>query len=96
MTALTLPVNGIYFDQIRDGTKHEEFRLVTPYWKKRLDGKTFDRIILTRGYPKDGGIEGQTRLTRKWMGFQMRDITHPHFGPDVVSVFAIDVSEKSP
>ena len=57
MTAtLHLPLKAVYFDQIRDGAKREEFRLVTPYWRKRLEGRTYDRIVLTLGYPKGSGI----------------------------------------
>lgn len=92
MRRLTLPLNGIYFDQIAAGTKREEYRLCTPFWKKRLALRSYDEIVLTRGYPKGGGIEGQTRLTRQWNGYVMRELTHPHFGPDPVHVFAIDVS----
>lgn len=89
---LTIPVNGIYFDQIAAGTKPEEYRLATPYWEKRLFGRDYDTVVLTRGYPKAGGVEGVTRLTRKWQGYVRRSITHPHFGPEPVEVFAIDVS----
>jgi len=91
MVALTLPLNGIYFDQIKDGSKVEEFRLVTPFWSKRLEGRSFERIILTRGYPSR---EDQSRrLERRWRGFTRKTITHPHFGDDPVEVFAIDVSQ---
>ena len=88
---LTLPLNGAYFDQIRDGSKVEEFRLVTPFWSKRLQGRTYDRIVLTRGYPPRD--DHSRRLERSWRGFTRKTITHPHFGPDPVEVFAIDVSE---
>lgn len=93
MADLILPLKGIYFDQIRDGTKLREYRLTTPFWDKRLIGRQYRNVVLTRGYPKGGGIEGETRLTRKWNGFQVQRLTHPHFGPDPVHVFAIDVSE---
>lgn len=58
MTSLYLPLKAVYFDQIRTGTKSEEYRLVTPHWSKRLEGRDYDRIILTLGYPKGGGVEG--------------------------------------
>lgn len=93
MGNLTIPVNGEYFDQIASGTKVEEYRLVTPFWCKRIDGREYDCVILTRGYPKSGGVEGETRLTRRWRGAIRKTITHRHFGPDPVAVFAIDVSE---
>lgn len=92
---LTIPVNGIYFDEIKAGTKWFEYRLLTSHWRKRLEGRTYRHVVMTRGYPKGGGIEGETRLTRKWKGYQRQTITHPHFGPNPVEVFAIDVSEAA-
>lgn len=93
MSDLIIPVNGVYFDQIVAGTKSEEYRLVTKFWMKRLCGREYSRVIMTKGYPKDGGIEGVTRTTRKWRGVQLKTITHPHFGKDPVEVFAIDVGQ---
>ena len=92
MSVLTLPLNGVYFDQIKDGSKVEEFRLVTPFWSKRLVGRTYDRIILTRGYPSRD--DHSRRLERSWQGFTRKTITHPHFGSEPVEVFAIDVSDS--
>lgn len=92
---LTLPLNGVYFDQIASGEKLEEYRLANDFWSKRLLLKRFETVVLTRGYPKAGGVEGVTRLTRKWRGYQVRAITHPHFGDEPVEVFAIDVSQPS-
>lgn len=89
MSDLTLPLNGVYFDQIKAGTKVEEFRLRTPFWTKRLAGRSYDRIILTRGYPKSDDHE--RRLVLPWRGLRETTITHPHFGPDPVEVFAISV-----
>lgn len=87
---LTIPVNGVYFDQIKAGTKLEEYRLVTDYWRKRLEGCSYSYVVMTRGYPSREDHE--RRLTRVWRGFQRKTITHPHFGPNPVEVFAIDVS----
>lgn len=92
MGTLTLPLNATYFDKIRAGTKIEEYRLRTPYWAKRIEGREYDRIVLTRGYPQGGGVEGETRLTRHWRGYREARITHRHFGDKPVNVFAIDVS----
>ncbi|WP_346798093.1 hypothetical protein R5M92_04235 [Halomonas sp. Bachu 37] len=52
MATLTLPLKAEYFDAIKAGNKPEEFRLTTPYWRKRLEGRVYDRIELTKGYPK--------------------------------------------
>lgn len=88
---LTLPLNGVYFDQIKAGTKTEEYRLVTPFWRKRIEGRTYDRIVLTRGYPK--ASDHARRLTLPWRGWAVKTITHPHFGADPVEVFAIRVAD---
>lgn len=95
MRVLTLPLNGVYFDQIASGEKVEEFRLQTDFWRKRLEGREFSAVVLTRGYPKGGGAEGVTRLTRAWRGYRETQLAHPHFGPEPVDVFAIDVSTDS-
>lgn len=89
MADLHLALKGEYFDAIKAGTKTEEFRLVTPYWRKRLVGRSYDRIVLTRGYPKRNDHE--RRLVLPWRWFSVKTIRHPHFGPDRVHVFAISV-----
>ena len=89
MKTLVLPVKGIYFDQIKAGTKTEEFRLCTPYWRKRLEGRTYDQVTLTLGYPARDDAE--RRLTFPWRGYAVKTITHEHFGPEQVEVFAIKV-----
>lgn len=99
MTDLNLPLRREYFEQIRDGEKTEEYRLHNEYWRKRLyedsdqgNRKEFDRIVLTLGYPSRDDHE--RRLIRPWRGFTVKTITHPHFGPDPVQVYAIDVRES--
>lgn len=94
LPVLVLPLKGEYFDAIRDGSKPEEFRLVNDYWTKRMIGpggahRCFDHIVLTKGYPAKG--DASRRLIRPWVGFVRKTLTHPHFGPDPVKVFAIDV-----
>jgi hypothetical protein len=41
-----------YFDQILKGEKTTEYREVTPYWSKRLEGKHYDVIQFRNGYAK--------------------------------------------
>lgn len=87
---LYLPLKAEYFDQIKAGTKLEEYRAANPFWAKRLEGKTFGKIILTKGYPpKDNASR---RIERPWRGLTKKTITHPHFGPDPVEVYAITVN----
>ena len=50
MTILLLRVKKEYFDQIKEGTKKEEYREHTHYWKVRIEGKTFDLIEIVHGY----------------------------------------------
>lgn len=86
---LTLPLKGIYFDQIARGEKLFEYRLHTPYWDRRIVGRQYDNLVLTRGYPKGGGVEGLTRLTMPYRGYVPQRLKHEHFGPDEVPVLAI-------
>lgn len=86
---LHLALKAEYFDAIRDGTKPDEYRLRTEYWRKRLEGRTYDGIVLTKGYP--AADDAERRLELPWRGFRLDTITHPHFGPEPVEIFAIDV-----
>lgn len=91
---LHLALKGEYFDQIAVGTKSHEYRLHTPYWAKRLIGREYDEIHITRGYP--AANDESRRLRRKWAGYQVQMLTHPHFGPEPVRVYAIDVTCPAP
>ncbi|EOW9258649.1 ASCH domain-containing protein [Vibrio cholerae] len=50
---LHLPVKTEYFLAIKSGEKEFEFRLYNEYWKKRLEGKKYSKIKVTKGYPKN-------------------------------------------
>lgn len=89
MTTLYLSVKGEYFHQIKAGTKPWEYRLCTPYWAKRLVGRSYDRVEIAWGYPK--ADDSERRVSCPWQGYEIQTITHPHFGPDPVTVFAINV-----
>lgn len=89
MTTLHLNLKGEYFDAIAAGSKPFEYRLVTPYWRKRLADRQYDAIELARGYPaRDDTVR---RLRLPWRGYEVQTITHPHFGDQPVEVFAIRV-----
>ena len=87
---LTLRLKATYFNEIRDGVKLFEFRRCTDYWRKRLAGRDFDRIVLTLGYPAHEDTARQ--LHRPWRGLEVQTITHHHFGEQPVEVFAIHVN----
>jgi hypothetical protein len=86
---LILPVKRIYFGQMRDGTKTEEFRLTTDFWRRRLEGREYARVVITLGYPKRD--DAARRLVFPWRGYTVKTLTHPHFGAHPVEVFAIAV-----
>jgi hypothetical protein len=87
---LHLNLKRQYFDEIKAGTKTEEYRLCTSFWRNRLAGRTYDTILIKCGYPKNGD---QVRIIeRPWRGCCERTITHPHFGQEPVEVFAILVN----
>lgn len=89
-SVLYLILKSEYFDAIASGEKCEEFRLVTPYWRRRLEGREFSGIVLKKGYPKRG--DDARTLTRPWRGLEVKTITHPHFGIDPVQVYSIKVN----
>ncbi|MGZ8256494.1 MAG: hypothetical protein ACXWTX_01855 [Gallionella sp.] len=89
MANLVLPLKRIYFEQIRDGIKLEEYRLCTSYWHKRLEGRSYDNVVLTLGYPSKD--DAKRRLVLPWKGFTKKRITHSHFGDAAVDVYAIHV-----
>lgn len=90
---LQLAVKQEYFDQIKSGTKTEEYRLCTPYWERRLNkGTRHSYLIITAGYPKRGD-EDRT-LVFPYVGWERKTITHPHFGNEPVEVFAIKITNN--
>lgn len=89
LPSLILPLKREYFEQIKSGEKVEEYRLYNDYWYRRLHMRHYGRIILTLDYPK--ADDQERRIIKPWRGYVERTITHPHFGPNPVRVFAINV-----
>jgi hypothetical protein len=50
---LYLTLHKKWFDAIAAGTKKEEYRLQSEYWKTRLKGKIYEEIHFRNGYRKD-------------------------------------------
>lgn len=42
-----------FFAQIADGTKKIEYRDQKPYWKARLENKSYETILFRNGYAAD-------------------------------------------
>jgi hypothetical protein len=86
MRTLTLIVKGEYYDQIKSGEKKHEYRIIKPYWIKRIDGREYDQIIVKHGY------SNCRTLVRPWKGYTIEIIKHKLFGVDEVQVYAIRVN----
>lgn len=89
MRKLQLAVNGEYFDQMKCGNKKFEYRLENEYWKKRLVNRLYDRLIITKGYPR--ADDHERRIEVPYRGYELQTIMHKHFGNEPVDVFAIIV-----
>lgn len=92
MSNIVFNVTGIYYDDFESGRKKHEFRIYNDYWIKRLVGRTYEAVIIAKGYPKRG--QADRRQVFKWKGYDIRTIIHPHFGSKPVKVFAIDCTER--
>ena len=88
---LVLPVKNKWFGQIKAGSKKEEYRLYNPFWRKRLEGKSFSKVIITLGYPKKS--DSSRRLLFEFNGIRVTEIRSDEFGPDMQKVFAINLSK---
>lgn len=89
MSNLVLNLKREYFDEIRDGVKAYEYRKVTAYWKKRIEGREYDCLVIRMGYPKAGDKEKELRFP--YCGYEVQQIVHPHFGDTPVDVYAIKI-----
>lgn len=57
---------------------------------KRIMFREYDRLIITKGYPKRD--DSSRRIDVPYGGYEIKTITHPHFGDKPVKVFAIKVN----
>jgi hypothetical protein len=85
---LILYLKEVYFNQVKAGTKPWEYRECKDYWRKRLEGKTFDFVEIR------GGSWGETRTPENtlffpWRGYEIQELTHAIFGNVPTKVYAI-------
>lgn len=92
MADLVIPVKTKWFNDIQSGDKLWEYRLYKEFWKKRLLNKTFDRVVITLGYPKKD--DQSRRLYFKWNGYEIKKIQSEEFGQGKQQCFAINLSES--
>lgn len=84
MRILHLHVKYEYWDLVISGKKKVEYRVVKPYWTKRLKRK-YDVIYYYRGYTKD-------KMVFEYKGYTIKFIKHKHFGKNPVHVYAIKLT----
>lgn len=84
---LILPVKRKWFEQIESGEKTEEYRIDNEYWQKRIIGKSFEKVIITLGYPKRE--DSSRRLEFPWNGYVMRSVVSEEWGNKPVRVFTM-------
>ena len=92
---LILHVKKEFFDMIKSGEKTEEYRRLTPYWGKRLQGALSGRysgIRIACGYPS--WSDKARWLSFPWTGAEIKTITLPFFGSDPVEVIAIKLEQR--
>lgn len=82
MKILKLTLYKQYFDAIKRGEKTEEYRLVKPFWEKRLS-KNYSHIEFTNGYGNN-----RPKMVIEFLGVTKKKITIDLF-QDSVEVFAI-------
>lgn len=84
MAKLFMTIKKQYFDEIKAGTKTEEYRLVKPHWVNKLVGKEYTHIIFQNGYSRNA-----PRIEAEYLGYEVKNIKHVFFGNEDVSVFAL-------
>lgn len=87
MKTLYLPLKAKWFNQILDGTKPFEYRLKNAYWKKRLEGRHYDRIQFSLGYPKK--TDTARHIVYPYRGYEVQTIISEEWGDDPQEVYAI-------
>lgn len=86
---LRLNLKRKWWEQIRDGEKTCEYRLVNDHWSKRLGHADFDEVHLCLGYPP--ASDESRILKRKFIQVSIETILHEEFGDEPVEVFAIEL-----
>ena len=90
---LWLSVKQEYFNAYMRGEKIEEFRRYNDYWIKRLVGRDYDMIHYRWAYPSKEQQKDRM-VSMPYLGYKLKTITHKHFGPDPVEVFAIALTRN--
>lgn len=87
---LTLHLKKKWWDQIHSGKKKAEYRLATPYWKKRLEGRDYEHIILKLGYPKEDN--DSRSMIFAWNGASLTNVISSEWNYESKRVYEIPLS----
>lgn len=66
MKILHLKLKARWFREILAGTKRQEYRQMTDYWRVRLEGREYDRIVFRNGYEPDSPL-----MEVEWRGLDL-------------------------
>ena len=71
---LHLTLHRKFFAKIADGTKRTEYREQKPYWRKRLEGRSYEVIKFRNGYASDAPemLVEFRGVRRQWKNGQAR------------------------
>jgi hypothetical protein len=86
---LSLAVKGRWFEEIKAGTKQDEYRLCTTFWNKRLSDRAYDDILITIGYPRRD--DHAKRLLFEFDGVRMEKVISPEWDNVEQSCFAVSL-----
>jgi len=87
MPDLVLHLKEKYFEEIKAGTKTEEYRWLKDFWTKRLKGKTYDRVVIVRAWKPMS--DPNNVLYFPWNGYEKKIVDHPEFDGFPVTVYVI-------
>jgi len=86
MKILDLPLKKQWYDMIANGTKREEYRVIKPFWEKRLIND-------------DGHVRFRYGYTKKTMLFKIENIRigrgNPEWGAPPFDVFIIKFTDET-
>lgn len=88
MKELFLILKAQYFNEIKEGSKTSEYRLMTEYWLNRLTSQDWQYVTFQLGYGKDA-----PRIRKQIISIEIITIEHEFFGGNPVEVFEIKLGE---
>ncbi|HCP1672097.1 TPA: IS3 family transposase [Escherichia coli] len=83
-------VRKVWRQLLREGIRVARCTVARLMAVKRIMLREYDRLIITKGYPKRD--DSSRRIDVPYGGYEIKTITHPHFGDKPVKVFAIKVN----